>query len=183
MTDRVLVLGEAPGPANDGRGPLGGPGGARLRKLAGTAAYRLDGENLLDDWPGAAGKGSRFPVERARDRVVDPLFVEKLHEYDRVVVLGRRVWRALGLPNSTPWLAWAYPVRGPLAGIDFTLFPHPSGVNRWWNAPENVERARRTLRDVLDGDPAFPDDRKPGEPPADRTAAPKPWGDVMKRTR
>jgi hypothetical protein len=35
-------------------------------------------------------------------------------------------------------------------------FPHPSGLNRWWNDPVNEEAARMMLRRLANGElPAF----------------------------
>lgn len=155
--NEILVLGEAPSRRTDGGPPLSGACGDFLAELVGSDLRdAFDVENLLDEWPGPAkhGKGSSFPMAIARRRVRDPLFVEKVARYDRVIVLGRRVWRALGLPNDTPWLGWAIPTRGFFAGIEFSLLPHPSRVNRVWNDRKFRERAAKALRELREEVPA-----------------------------
>lgn len=91
--------------------------------------------NLLGEWPGPSTKGSAWDARRAREAAEA---LAAVVEPDRLLVmLGHRVASAFRLdgryldvrPGSFPSV----------------VFPHPSAVNRWWNDPRNVERARRFL--------------------------------------
>jgi uracil-DNA glycosylase len=138
---RPLLVGEAPGLRTSG--PAFGGGGAsgrRLARLAGLArlAEVFDCVNLLDAWPGPAGKASAFPLGRAREAAT--ALLEERGPGQVVVCVGSRVWAAFGLRPAESLTAVAR------EGTCFVLIPHPSGVNRWWNEPGAEERAGRFLR-------------------------------------
>lgn len=58
-----------------------------------------------------------------------------------VIVLGRDVWRALDLP------ATAVALDTVTSGDSYwTLVPHPSGKNLWYNSIENRDRVREWFR-------------------------------------
>jgi len=63
---RPLLVGEAPSKGKDGCRPFSGRSGRFLERLIGidreTLGRHFDLENLVDRWPGQAGKGSRSPV-------------------------------------------------------------------------------------------------------------------------
>jgi hypothetical protein len=138
---RVLLIGEAPPP----RGAAGGPAfrGRPARFLAGVAGEEVVGVceavNLIPSWPGrSSGGGSRFPAREARRRASSILFASFR---GRIVLLaGRRVAAAFG-QGRRPFLEW-FALRGGRAAV----LPHPSGLNRWWNSPENRRRAGALLR-------------------------------------
>lgn len=126
--------------------------GEKLASLAGL--HRLDfyvrvgRENLNSRWNGKAGKGDVF------DRVEGCRKAEELRpKYLRFVLLGAEVQRCFGfLPGIT-----ADPIRIAEKWDDsahikrlFLLFPHPSGINQWWNEPFNVHRAQKILREFLE---------------------------------
>jgi len=130
---RPYVFGEAPGPSA-GR-PLSGAR-RRLGVLAGVGedemAQLFEWRNLLDEWPGyGPGGGSEFPSRAARQAAQELA----LSGAERRIYLGRRVAGAFGFHGE--WLVW----RGRES-----VCPHPSGLNRWWNDPENVGRAREFWR-------------------------------------
>jgi hypothetical protein len=52
-------------------------------------------------------------------------------------------------------------------GRRFLIFPHPSGINRWWNERRNERRARQLLQRFLRGETVPADFRKSG--PSTRT--------------
>lgn len=117
--------------------PFAGRSGDRLADLLGAASlrdlrdrYRL--VNLLGYWPGPSpsGKGSAFPLDEARRAA------ETLPLADGSLLCGRRVAQAYGLAR-VPFLEWI-----DARGRRVAVIPHPSGVSRWWNDPENVRRAR-----------------------------------------
>lgn len=97
--------------------------------------------NLFEDWPGSAGKGSRFPLPEARGRAAALLLsVRAGFEFDgsdvaaarRVVLVGRRVASAFGLERR-PFYEWL-PLN-EIADLPAVIVPHPSGVSRVWNDP------------------------------------------------
>lgn len=153
---RLLLVGEAPSRTGDPTKPLTGRVGRRLAALAGLSTFqylrRTERMNLLDRWPGSAGKGSAFPLVEARSAAWKKLsaFVGR-----RVVLVGRRVADALDLddPYLGPWRCVVLDDGGnsPPASRAFlcAVIPHPSGVNRWWNDPKNTRSARAFLRSAL----------------------------------
>ena len=143
---RLLLVGEAPSRAPTRDGPLSGRCGRRLADLAGLPydAYleAVERRNLLARNPGRSGpKGDAFPMREARARA---WAFSRVYAGRRAILLGRRVAAAFGRPNA-PYLRWI-----SLAPFSAAMvFPHPSGVSRWWNCEENVLCARLTLSDAL----------------------------------
>lgn len=133
---RVAIVGEAPSRTSEA--PFDARSGRRIAELAGVPLDAFALYNVLDEWPGTAGKGSRFPPLRdARPAAADLLPL--LDGHARVVVAGKRAAAALGFRER--YLVWT---DGP-AGGRWAILPHPSGVNRWWNDPANLDAARRFL--------------------------------------
>ena len=131
----VLAIGEAPNGRDDsGAGDkvvLSSP--AYERKLPGLT--RLRRVNLLDSWPGPQGKGSAFPLQTARAAAgrlwaAEPLSV-------RFLILSLRASFAFRMPVNGPRAEWF-----GFNGRQVAVIPHPSGIVRWWNDPENREKAR-----------------------------------------
>lgn len=154
MLSRVALLGQAPSSSSDPGWPLSGRTGRRIAALAGLGypgeyeiAFRRF--NLLDRYPGRCGaKGDRFPLLEARKRVVElaPELMDSV-----VVALGRNVLRVFGLHDLSWFEAGAVSVAGAqvLAKVLVHAFPHPSGVNLWFNDSENRERFGRELRGLI----------------------------------
>lgn len=139
----TLLVGEAPSRASDADVPFSGRSGDRLRELLGrelepTFATR----NLFVAWPGRDGKGSRFDLAAARGSAA-LVFSEAALDRRQLVLVGKRVAGAFGVRAG--YLEW----QRPILGVRVVVFPHPSGVNRWWNDPSNVARARDFLRSFL----------------------------------
>lgn len=153
----LFVVGEAPGdPATRAAG--GRPfdsrtrSGRRLAELLGVEevadAYPV--LNLVDRWPGRTAHGSAFPRGLARSRA-DALWFD-LPAGDLLLV-GKRVAAAFDV--SVAYLCWESVTRYRPTGTAevrygrrraVAVFPHPSGVNRWWNEPTNVVAAARFAR-------------------------------------
>jgi hypothetical protein len=135
---RPLLVGQAPGPRSDPKEPLSGRCGARLAGLCCIEVEeffrRFECVNLIDKFPGKAGKGDRFPVNLARRAA---LCVSKEFADRKVVLLGDNVARAFEVGRIYPPGAFI-----PMWGGAVCTFPHPSGVSRWWNEPRNVREAR-----------------------------------------
>lgn len=132
---KIVLIGQAP--SRHSIEPFGGRSGDRLAALSGMAplAFRQTYErlNLLTSYPGKVGKGDAFPRAVARLRAAD--MVLKLLDR-RVVLVGAGVAAAFRV-DDLPILTW---VR--VYNADFAICPHPSGINRWWNDPDNAAAAR-----------------------------------------
>jgi hypothetical protein len=148
MPWRPVLVGQAPGPRSDPRYPLLGghavrSAGARLQALMGLGlveyARLFCRRNLLEAWPGHAGKGDRWPAgEAAKEagRLAQAL------RGRTVLLLGRNVAGAFG--RTGPYLEWVDD------GVRMAaILPHPSGVNLWWNDPANEARGRVFLADLV----------------------------------
>ncbi len=100
---------------------------------------RSQHRNLLNYWPGESGKGSYFPAlvakEKAR-KIRIPLHVHTL------VLLGLRVATAFQM-HLVPYFE-----RRTYRDRLVYVVPHPSGVNRWWNDPDNRRQACRFLEEL-----------------------------------
>jgi uracil-DNA glycosylase len=149
---RPVIVGQAPG-----RTPgeiLGGRAGRRLASLAGIDELGdgFDLVNLLDEYPGASpnGKGDLFDdrLGRAAAFTLAPRLRDR-----RVVLLGRRVATAFGVGRE-PAFVWmpagAIVEQRVIASWECGIMPHPSGIVRWWNDPENWRRASEFLRGALE---------------------------------
>lgn len=134
---RPLLVGEAPN--RMGGEPFTGRAGRVLEALAGFPPRReFDCVNLLQSWPGQAGKGSAFPLHDARVAAAAMLAV--LPQGRVVVIAGKRAAAAFGI-RRPEFLRW-YAVGGKVLGV----LPHPSGINRWLNDPTNRAAAGQFLR-------------------------------------
>jgi hypothetical protein len=97
--------------------------------------------NLLPRFPGVkpdGSKGDLFPAHLAKisaSRLLPEL------RGRRVVLAGRSVAKAFDLRMD-----FLEERGGALGAESVLLLPHPSGVNLWWNSPENRKRAREVLR-------------------------------------
>jgi uracil-DNA glycosylase len=168
VSKRPLLIGQAPARAGDGRA-FTGASGNRLRGLLALPDWEsLDATfKLLNvfPWPlpkRASGKGDEFPIEKARQHAMmlrgatrNGLIFREIWPNDAVILCGTRVWKAFQLPSSpeplVPYLIKEGWDRFPSEGLGYEgwwayMLPHPSGVNRWWNEPENVASAQRFLK-------------------------------------
>lgn len=114
--------------------------GERLADLLGM--HRLDfycrfgRRNLTARWHGKNGKGDAF------DRAEGEAAAAKINAegFDNHVLLGGEVARCFG------WKYEPLVVREkPDCPRRYLIFPHPSGINTFWNDPEDVARARAAL--------------------------------------
>jgi hypothetical protein len=139
------LLGEAPARKFEGQPPFSSSSGDFLTKLIGMPVrVMFDCANILDYWPGSAGKGSKFPMGEAQKELrlwkVDGEFLGR-----RVILAGSRVAKAWGAPAGQI-LTWN---KADAHCDAFAVLPHPSGVNRWWNDPQNRENAKFFLMEEL----------------------------------
>jgi uracil-DNA glycosylase len=139
---KLVIIGQAPSQHGTGE-PMAGRCGARLAALAGVSLdeflRRTDRLNLFDIFTGKNGRGDVFCIHDARP-IADQLCAGLTGR--TVVMLGNGVSAAFGL--KAPAFSFAEH-RGMMAA----WAPHPSGINRWWNDPQNVERAQSFWRPLL----------------------------------
>lgn len=139
-TSKLLFVGQGPSKDGDPYQPLEGDLAKRIGFLLRTEdfAETFARINLNSEWIGKVkgdGKGDVFDVAEGRTSAK----VLLRGSWIGYVLLGKRV-------------ADCFDVRGePLDTIhhgvkSFFLLPHPSGINRWWNDPENILQASDKLR-------------------------------------
>ena len=135
---RVVVLGLCPG--NDHPTPLFG-------QAASVSASRMN--DLEPTWRVDA-TGANAWSTRAAYQAGEPSNVEQILRETRcrvIVALGREVQDELDVAKAA-WFTTTAIRRGDRT-IKVVRFPHPSGLNRFWNDPQNVVRARKELRRAL----------------------------------
>lgn len=144
-----LIIGEAPGPNGDPERVLDGAPAARLLGYMGfsdvpwpEAAAKL-GEhfelrNLLDRPMRRidGSKGCEWPIEEAEE--AGSRITHAMDKDARVVLLGRRVAGAFGWKKPEFW-GW-HPGLKFASGGRWAMIPHPSGIVRLYNEPENRVR-------------------------------------------
>lgn len=142
---KTILLGEAPARQFEGQPAFSSRSGDFLTELIGMPVrVMFDCHNILDYWPGSTGKGSKFPMAEAQ-HMIRAWKVGREFENRRVILAGSRAGKAWGAPPGQI-LQW----NEADAYCDaFAVLPHPSGVNRWWNSPQNRENAKFFLLDEL----------------------------------
>jgi uracil-DNA glycosylase len=152
MNHPPLIIGQAPARGNDGKPPFAGNSGARLAQLAGVGETGdalpefFDLVNLNEKWPGKgkSGKGDAFNMDEARKNAKKIKWrLENEIDAGFVLLMGRKVERAMG------WAGLEYLDTNHWLGHYIILFPHPSGVNPWWNDAQNYAAARAMIRWAL----------------------------------
>lgn len=142
-----MIVGQAPSSDAPDARPFTGRSGRRLAALLDVEHECLpvlfDLVNLLDRWPGKAGKGDAFPMAEAKARAARllPTFLAR----PWILIVGKATARAFRLRNPK-YLEWV-----SFSGTSVAVVPHPSGVNRWWNDPANVARAEVFMRSLPSG--------------------------------
>lgn len=146
---KTLVVGEAPSRwMEENRVTIPLPLARReLAALAGLIPPKFDELfefiNVFDKWPGKQGKGDAFPLTEARVAAAKllPTFAGR-----KVILLGTRVAKAFYLDARTllqfGYWEWTVPDGSRSEVCEIAICPHPSGVNTWWNKPENRVAAR-----------------------------------------
>jgi uracil-DNA glycosylase len=149
---KPIIIGQAPARGNEGKPPFAGRSGARLAQLSGVGSsgdilpQHFELYNLIEYYPGKKGKGDEFDLAEGM-AAAKLLKTELFKRYSRtpILLMGRKVRRCMGVNGNWDYLSW----------FDFgphiaCVFPHPSGVNRWWNDPKNTEAARLEIRGALE---------------------------------
>lgn len=131
----VVAFGSAPNPHRAWSYEQGS--GARLTRLCGK---KITWFNLFATEP------ERWSAKDAKASAEE--WCEKYAKRHRVplLLLGTKVCSAFGIEDPE-WLeTYASQLWSPMIA-----FPHPSGLNRWWNDPENERRAWMVARGVANG--------------------------------
>ena len=152
---KPLILGEAPSKSGDQyfMFPLSGAVGQRLCTLAGLTPdargtqygryywplrKRFDLRNLLERYPGPAGRGAAFPLRTATEAwgALAPQLSGRV-----VVLLGRRL---AGLAGVEDFFVWRN-----VGGVRLMVIPHPSALNSYYNSTEMWDSASCALQEAL----------------------------------
>lgn len=150
---KPLIIGQAPARGNDGKPPFAGLSGRRLARLAGVGdtgdvlPRYFELRNLISKYPGKAGTGKGDMFDVAAAKLQASLLLEELKHMKprQVLLMGRGVAAAFHQQRREYLRPWDW------VGHRFVIFPHPSGVNRWYNDPVNEGAAGSYLRDLLRG--------------------------------
>jgi uracil-DNA glycosylase len=147
----TMLIGQAPSKGTEDKTPFSGETGTRIAGMAKMPPSALAGHyalrNALDYFPGKEGKGDAFPPEEAKaaiERIVDQV---KGTEVDRLIFVGRGTANAFALDvdHVGGYLAWfRTAATGPRVWL--AILPHPSGINRWYNDPQNRAAAALFLQ-------------------------------------
>lgn len=175
---RLLFVGEAPSRSSDPAVPLlSGRSGTFLAELLGASWAEIDKScgfvNLLPHWPGA-GHWPRQFARRQALHLEDAVFEQTRLAWvatprrraemtclgPTLVLLGGRVARAFGAIGSAECpLSAAKHTRSEMRyrdvndhttmAVTLLLVPHPSPLNRQWNAPDVRFAIQQALQDAL----------------------------------
>lgn len=172
-SERVIMVGQAPSARGsaDPRLALTGRPMQFLFTHCGLDLMRyiraFERHNVATTWHGYRKgtdpkTGSRFTWRQYTDRI--EWLKERAHGR-RILCWGREVAGALfggTAANRMALLAWesfTYDVSGYQAGepvrpvhseFQAAILPHPSGLNRWWNDPDNRDAARAFMQHTVD---------------------------------
>lgn len=143
---KPLIIGEQPSKNGDPSKPIQGRIGERLAECAGLTfdeyMEKFDRMNLLDVRAEYSGKGMDFNVKAARSTARE-LITRAFLPGRLILILGKRAASAFGMTSI------AYFQRMVINGAEVYVVPHPSGINRWWNLPENEQQMIRFMRTVV----------------------------------
>ncbi len=139
---KPLLIGQAPGPNTDPSMPLyplpTTSAGGRLQALMGMSRGQylrtFDRVNLLQFFPGKHKRDDKFPLREAKIAAgaMRPLVAGR-----EVILIGRNVACAFGW-TELPFLSTVVTCDETC----WTVVPHTSGRNHWYNSEENREAAR-----------------------------------------
>lgn len=147
MSEKIILIGQAPGRRGDPAEPLKSK---RLAKLCGISMKKyletFERINLIKEWPGKQknGKGDAFPEKLA---ALNAAWLLPKLEARKVIFLGLNVARAFASPRED-FFVW-FELGGFFQKTEAAIVPHPSGVNHFWNERANRLAAQRFLRKAL----------------------------------
>ena len=144
---KPLIVGQAPSRIGTGE-PFTGPSGRRLCELMNLPNLEelkqyFDLDNIIDKPVDKRDrKGDTFPRQLARRSATKLLTREDELGRELIIGCGIHVCRAFGIGVREFFKLYDIGESGRLRLLSF---PHPSGISRFWNDRNNVERARTWL--------------------------------------
>jgi hypothetical protein len=87
--------------------------------------------------------GEKWSLPEARDRALDLLIAQGEKRHDCFVLFGAKVSKAFNL-KFEPFTVTTFNYSQDRT-VSVAILPHPSGLNRMWEVPGNIERAREIL--------------------------------------
>ncbi len=143
---KPLLIGEAPSKNEATPRPLEGRVGKRLASCCnmtlGEFLDHFDRVNLLSVRQDTKEKGFEFDLRAAK--ISAEVLRQSFKEGQIVLFLGGRVAEAFGVHG--PY--FEHRVVNQI-GTEAYIFPHPSGISRWWNDPANKQQAAEFMQDVV----------------------------------
>ncbi len=156
--DRPIFIGQAPSRHGDPTKPLTGRVGEKLAALASMVPMEfylsVVRTNLLPYYVGTNGNGDAFPMPEARRNAFK---MAPVLDGRTVVFVGRRVTEAFGY--KADWFTWGkgyFAAEDKTVRIKYAAIPHPSGRNRFWNDPTNVQEARAFMTELMKTESSLP---------------------------
>lgn len=146
----VLIVGPAPSASSDPTSPWDAASGRRLAALMGMSLEEFlgtfDRACLFDKFPGrlANSSGDAFPIQEATINAFKLMRNNPFDNYKAIILMGKNVARAFNWQNAE-FLEWDRTSR-PFK----VVFPHPSGLNRWWNDKRNRKAAKEFLTELYE---------------------------------
>ena len=150
---KIMVVGQAPGRITNEQGiHFAGPGGSLLSRWFDLAGYPADFlrtgcyiSSLTHCFPGTAPTGGdRCPSQRELE-LCRPFLDHALRLVDPVAILPVGKMAIDAILGPLP-LMDRIGKRYEREGRVFLPLPHPSGMSRWLNDPENQARLQRAIR-------------------------------------
>lgn len=153
FTDRIMVIGQAPGHRSiTNNKPFSGPGGRILQKWLEQAGFPpgylhehtyLSSLTRCDPGKNPRGNGDRCPSP-PEIALCKPFLMEELRIVQPKVVLlvGTMAIEAFLGKGRLEEIIGTYHEQN---GMLFLPLPHPSGVSRWLNEPEHQKLQQRAL--------------------------------------
>jgi hypothetical protein len=147
---KIIVIGQAPG---KGPGQIGDKISRgtwkHLSELFGVPYEHLDSIvgrfNLCPKYIGKNEKGDAFD-KKLGDEVAEKicLYLWKRKDPLDVIFLGRNVAKCFKAN-------WDFALRFPITDkLKFSIIPHPSMVNRFWNEKKNVNKIKKFLKKIIE---------------------------------
>jgi len=141
---KPLIVGEAPSKNEVTERPIEGRIGVRLASMAGLTLPEFlatfDRVNLLHVRQDTVTHGFTFDYVAATQSAA--LIKRTFQPNQIVLLLGRRAAWTFGLGGE-------YFIQHAIHGAEVRIVPHPSGINRWWNSPENVRQMNTFMKTIV----------------------------------
>lgn len=139
----IIFVGQGPSQDGDPYKPLEGAIAERIGSLLKISDF-VEGYariNLNSEWIGKLGGDGKGDVfDGAEGRASAKVLLRG--SWTRYVLLGKKVADAFDVKGE--------PLQTVKHGVKaFFLLPHPSGINRWWNEPDNVAAASEKLSNFV----------------------------------